>query len=563
MSRVQATIFSRYAPEMTVYSFPDTEQRSWRRLPMRHDSVLNLGLVISTAILLWSSFSTRIDHVDPGILSMLALMPRTYWIGIVALACTTLLWSLWDAKTKRHVFIVLLWIGYFFIGPELMETHPRSPTTYDHAWGVLLFRTGLLDHFVYPYHGLQYLFATAAEVMGSNYLTSIRFGVLTMYAALFTVLAMFFATLRNQRRFVLGMLVAVAMFSVTGITLNPATLALAVGLTCLYPIYNPRQHRKITIPIVAYSVLPAVHGLTSLVVVYIVSLLALTRLLEKERLAWRTVELRLLLLMTTTLLAWHMYRGQIFGFIVTSLRESFLRGSHFAYSALYHVSPFRDQRSVVAGMTLLFIVVLGIWVISVLLGSFSWNSITVSRIFPLVIVAGLPLLIVSSGNFSYEGLVRAYFYAVPWVSLFLAAEARSRRVTLLFLPVLLSLGLVLLYSREFEELPPKTQVVGATFVQRISSERHTLLSAECLSVGSVIGVPNPPVQRCIAIVSNLPREIPDPRQFSYVVVSEFGRKATLFLMGEQKWKDFADPVRLIFSRLYSNGPYEVYTPALK
>jgi len=524
---------------------------------------LNVGLVISLGLLAWSVLTTRVEHVEPGIVSMLLVLPGIYWVGILALAFTTYMWSVLGLDTKHYIFVVLLWVGYFFVGPEFMEAYPRSPTTYDHAWGVQLLRTGLIARFLYPYHGLQYLFAMAFEVMGGDYFTSIRFGVLTIYAALFTTLAMFLARVQSRRRLVLGMLVAVAMFSVTGITFSPGTLGLAVGLICLCSVRMDGQGKEtavpnIAVPIIAYSVLPALHGLTSLVVIYVLAVSALFMRFQRRQLAWRSLELRLALLMAATLLMWHMYRGQLFGFIVTSLRDSVIRERAFAYYAIYHVSLFREQRSVIALLTLLFIAVLGIWVLVALLETLRRKQLTLFRIFPLVAAAGLPLVIFSSGNFSYEVLVRAYFYAVPLVSLFLASEVRSKGAAFLFLPVLLSLGFVLLYSREFEELPPKTEIIGASFVQRTSNDGDSLLSAECLSIGSVTGLGPYPAQRCIATVSNLARELPNPHQFTYIVVSEFGRETTSFLMGEQRWSDFSAPVRLGFSRFYSNGSYDVY-----
>jgi len=148
---------------------------------------------------------------------------------------------------------------------------------------------------------------------------------------------------------------------------------------------------------------------------------------------------------------------------------------------------------------------------------------------------------------------------MPFISWFLARESIDRRSTLIFLLVLLSLGFVLLYAREFEVLPSSTEFAGANFIARASESNSTVLQGEFLPVGAVTTSGRGPQTTTLALSGNLPGQDPSPNDFTYTVLSQMGQRMMTFVLGEERWRRLSRAVRGDgFGEVYSNGQYRIF-----
>ena len=115
----------------------------------RLDAVFWAGIIAATLLLIWSTLSTSIDNVGDEAFSMARLLPPTYWAGFALLLASTILWYFRGETKAFHFLLVALWIGYLFLGPELMEAHPRAISSYGQAWGIGYVLEGRGREFVY------------------------------------------------------------------------------------------------------------------------------------------------------------------------------------------------------------------------------------------------------------------------------------------------------------------------------------------------------------------------------------------------------------------------------
>jgi hypothetical protein len=191
-----------------------------------------------------------------------------------------------------------------------------------------------------------------------------------------------------------------------------------------------------------------------------------------------------------------------------------------------------------------------------------WNGLSHDRLFPLVVVSGLPVLIMGTGSFTYEGFMRAFLYASPFLAWFLARESVARRSAVAFLVVLLGLGFVVLYAREFEELPTSQQFAGANFLVDAAEPDASVIQGDCLPLGAVTNNTDAPYTACPVPQPKDPQlELaPDPGGFTFIVLSDIGERTATFAFGKPWWESLRNSVQGEgFAKFYSNGGYDVFT----
>jgi len=532
----------------------------------RLNTLFSTCVIVSSYLLIWSTLSTSIDSVDEGVLSMSQLLPPTYWAGFTLLLAGTTIWYFTPETKKFHFILLFLWIGYLFVGPELMEVHPRQPSSYGQALGITYVREGLGGEFGYfPHLGFHYFFAMLVGLLDIDHLLTIRMGMLLLYFTLSVALLLFLGkVLPNKKSTLLAVLIALALLSVTGLPFAPSSLALILMLFSLYLLAKldslPVINRLMLITI--YSAVVVTHGLSSLMLVYLVALSALATLWSRgwsERSGSSTAMLSLLF--GTIFAAWLFYSSDfLFENAVIDFRDNVLREPFAFTSAAQHVSPARAARAEVAVLTSVFLAILLVWLLSTLSTKRSWSNLTLERFFPLLAVSGMPMLILTTGNFGYEGFVRVFVYSIPFLALFLARESVAGRSAPVFLVVLLSLGFVLLYAREFEELPPATEFAGANFLASAAEPDSSILQGENLAVGVLTNTVQGPATTCLGQHENLREEDPSPDDFTFTVLSKLGESAVSFMLGEERWERLSGAVQGDgkFAKMYSNGDYEIF-----
>jgi hypothetical protein len=533
----------------------------------RLDAVFWASVLAATTLLIWSTLSTRIDNVDEGLLSMARLLPPTYWAGFALLLASTILWYFGGETKTFHFLLVALWMGYLFLGPELMEAYPRSVSSYAQAWGIGYVLEGRERDFIYfPWLGFHYAFAAVGELTDMGYLAMIRVGSLVMYLALAVgVIAFFGRVLPDKKSILLATLTVLAMFAVLGVGFTPHQMAFGLMLFAFSFLASldasPVVNRLALIGI--FCAILITHGLTALVVVYVAAMAALVRWKPSVIGRWGPSTASLSVLFAVLFVGWLLYSSDFwFATAVRSFRDTVLREPVAFTSPFGHVSPARAGRAEVSLVNFAFLAVLLVWLVSVVVRRGFWNGFRPDRLFPLLVVSGLPILIMSTGSFTYEGLMRAFFYASPFLAWFLARESAARRSAVAFLVLSLGLGFVVLYAREFEELPTSEQFAGADFVVDIADPDDRVIQGECLPLGAITNNTDAPYTACSYTTPVKPQveQLPDVRQFTFVVLSEFGEGSARFARGKPWWESLQNSVQGEgFVKFYSNGGYDVFT----
>jgi hypothetical protein len=533
----------------------------------RLDAVFWASVLASTFLLIWSTLSTNIDNVDVGVLSMARLLPPTYWAGFSLLFASTIIWYFGDETKTFHFLLVALWMGYLFLGPELMEAHPRSPSSYGQASGVAYILEGREREFVYfPWLGFHYLFAAVTELTNIGYIAMMRGGMLVLYLALAAGLITFFGrVLPDKKSTLMASLTVLAMLAVIGIGFLPHTLAFVLMLFGFFLLArldaSPVINRLVLIGL--FSTILITHGLSALVIVYVAAMAALARWKGSAVGRWSSSTASLSLLFATLFVAWLLYSSDFwFPNAVRSFQDTVLR-EPFAFTSPYsHVSPEEGGRAEVSLLTFAFMALLLVWLVSVVARRGFWNGLGWDRLFPLLAVSGLPIVIMGTGSFTYEGFFRAFLYASPFLAWFLARESIGRRSAASFLLLLLGLGFVLLYAREFEELPTSQQFAGANFIIDGGAGPNTsVIQGECLPLGAITNTIDAPYTACPTVPQpNKPTLAPDAGGFTFVVLSDIGERTTTFAFGKSWWESLQNSVQGEgFAKIYSNGGYDVFT----
>ncbi len=553
------------APQATVLAL-DSASVPRGGQAKRLDAVFWAGVLASTLLLIWSTLSTRIDNVDEGVLSMARLLPPTYWAGFALLLASTIIWYFGGETKGFHFLLVALWMGYLFLGPELMEAHPRAISSYGQAWGIRWVLEGRERDFIYfPWLGYHFAFAAVSELTDIGYLAMIRVGSLVMYLALAVgVIGFFGRVLPDKRSILLATLAALAMFAVLGVGFTPHQMAFALMLFGFFFLASldasPVVNRLVLIGI--FCAILITHGLSALIVIYVAAVAALARWKPSAIGRWSPSTASLSLLFATLFVGWLLYSSDFwFGTAVRAFRDTVLREPTAFTSPFGHVSPARAGRAEVSLLNFAFLGVLLVWLVSIVARRGFWNGLSRDRLFPLLAVSGMPVLIIGTGSFTYEGFLRAFLYASPFLAWFLARESVARRSAAAFLVVLLGLGFVILYAREFEELPTSQQFAGANFLVDAADPNASVIQGDCLPLGAVTNTPDAPYTACPVPQPGDPQlELaPGPGDFTFIVLSDIGERTASFAFGKPWWESLRNSVQGEgFAKIYSNGGYDVF-----
>jgi hypothetical protein len=195
-------------------------------------AVFLTAALVSAYLLVWSTLSTRIDGVDAGVFSLVYRLPPTYWAGFGLLLAATITWYFGGETRPYHFLLVALWMGYLFVGPELMEAYPRGVSSYGHSLGVQYVLEGREEEFFYfPWLGFHYAFAGLTDLTDIGHLAMIRIGLLVMYVALAAGLVTLFGrALPDRKSALLATLVSLAMIAVLGVGFTPHAMAFVLIL---------------------------------------------------------------------------------------------------------------------------------------------------------------------------------------------------------------------------------------------------------------------------------------------------------------------------------------------
>ncbi len=546
----------------------------------RQDAVFWAGVVASSFLLTWSTLSTTIDRVDEGVLSMARLLPPAYWVGFSFLLTSTIIWYFGGETRTFHFLLVALWIGYVFLGPEMMEVHPHGYSSYAQGWGVAYVLAGREREFLYfPWLGFHYTFAMLTELVEIRFPDMLRVGVSALYLTMAAgLIALFGRVLPDKKSVLVATLAYLAMAAVPGgVGFTPHQMAFVLMLfgLCLLASLNASLLINRLVLIGLFSAMVITHGLSALVVVYVAATVAVARWKHSAVGRWSPSAASLSLLFGAIFLAWLVYSSDSwFARAVRAFRDTVLREPIAFLSPFGHVSPNQAGHAEVSFLTFAFLGVLFVWFVSVVARKGFWNGLNRDRLFPLFVVSGLPVLITSTGNFSFEGFVRIFFYAGPFMAWFLARESAAKKSTAVFLLLLLGLGFVLLYSREFEELPTSQQFAGANSLVQAARPMASVIQGDCQPPQQLANTIDGPYTACPVLdpvrkttawsgagCSNPAACIlaPSAKGFRFAVLSEFGQRTASFAFGEYWWESLRNSVlHEGLAKIYSNGRYDVF-----
>jgi len=525
-------------------------------------------VLASGYLLVWSTVSTSIDSVEPGVLSMARLLPFTYWAGFALLLASTIIWYFSGETKVFHLLLVALWMGYVFLGPELMEAHPRGVSSYAQAWGIAYVLDGRGAEFYYsPWLGFHSAFGGLVSITGVVHLAMMRIGIGVLYLALAVALiALFRRVLPDRKSTLLATLTALTMVAVLGVGFTPHQLAFVLMLFAFAILARPQTSSVVNrfMLIVLFCSILITHALSALIVVYVTAMAALVRSKRLGVGPWSASTASLSLLFAVLFVAWLMYSSDFwFPNVVTTFRDTVLREPTAFISPFSHVTPARAGagRPEVSFLVFAFLAVLLAWLVTVVASRRFWNGLGRDRLFPLLAVSGLPILVIGTGSFSFEAFFRVFLYAIPFLAWFLARESAARRSAAAFLLALLGVGFVLLYAREFEELPTSPEFAGANFLVEATPPNVAVIQGECLPLAAITNTIEAPYTACLSRKSDQPEPglygLSD--QFSFVVLSELGERTAGFAFGGGPFEVLRDAVQdPMYGKIYSNGGYDVY-----
>jgi len=534
----------------------------------RLDTLFLTVVFVSGCLLVWSTLSTSIDRVDLGVLSMARLLPPTYWVGFALLLASTIIWYFGGETKTFHFLLVALWMGYVFVGPELMEAHPRAVASYGQAWGVEYVLEGREREFLYfPWLGFHHTFAMLVELTDIGYLAMMRVGSVVLYLSLAVGLIAFFGrVLPDKKSILLAILAILAMLELYGIGFTPHQMAFVLmlfGFSFLASLdASPVLNRLVLIGI--FCAILITHGLSALLVVYVAAMAALARWKPSAVGRWSPSTASLSLLFAILFVGWILYSSDFwFSRAAIAFRDTVLLEPSAFTSPFSHASPAGAGRAEVALLNLAFLAVLLVWLVSVVARRGFWNGLRRDRLFPLLAVSGLPVLIMGTGSFTYEGFMRVFLFGSLFVAWFLARESVARRSAGAFLVLLLGLGFVILYAREFEELPTSQQFAGANFLVDASVPNASVIQGDCLHPGAITNTIDAPETSCAYPNPAKPQtqQVPDVSEFTFGVLSDMGERTVSFsfAFGKPWWESLRNSVqREGFAKIYSNGGYDVF-----
>lgn len=523
----------------------------------------------AAGILIGSTSGWRIEAADLSVLSVPSQLPSAYWLGSILLAVGFIALRHTPPTWISGMWAILL--ALYVAGPTLMEAAPRTPGSYAQATGVLYLQAGDVENFFYfPFIAFHALSLVLNDITGLTYAS----GMKLLSVGLFLVNPVLVLPILSARGDGSRVLIAsgflVGMLALASPPYEPAALGFSLFLLCLLlSLSGTRDGRHRLAFVVTYVVLAVSQALSAFMVVVVMAILYIARLVTGRR-GVRVVGVQrdtggasapAVIFGAVVFLAVIFYTSaSLRAHVVTTFVENVLASSLAFTGALAHVSIYSPDRANTLILLYLFIAVIASWF---LLSAYTDRIGRLCRgtVLYVALAAVIPPAIILTGNFTFEGLVRAFLFDTPFVAIVLARASPVRWPSAVAMFGVIGLGFVLLYSRDALELPPPAQFAGAAYTSHaVSSDSNGILQADCYFAGWVLQDLSVPNGTCL--LPNGEGRYPDGAdgQYRYVVDSTVGEATAAFTLPVGTWKGIVGRVTSsdAFARVYDNGGYEVY-----
>jgi len=351
-----------------------------------------------------------------------------------------------------------------------MEVTARGTDTYRHLLGVVFLNNGQFTYTndiesLFPAYG--YAMFAMYKVMGASYFLLPKVIAVIFHIALPFVAYYFFAGIFEDKKLrIFGVLLFLSFTWETNLGV-PSYEAFGIMIFMYFfgSVNNAAlgATKKVTILILLVLAMSTSDPAPALAVLLIIVFLIAINSFRKRRLVvdqyMKVIPILLLGLVARTVygegITWVLNR------IVLEI-ESLIQGQRNAASLF--TQNLTSYRIFEIGLVLIFLTLMGAWMVTILNRRTFWRQFSLDRVSPLLII--VPILgIALTGFFTNQAPERVYALATPFLAWFFATESKHlRKLGLTFLIVFLLLNLALAYPSEYAELPPVTEFVGAHFV---------------------------------------------------------------------------------------------------
>lgn len=511
----------------------------------------------------------RIEAANLSAVSVPGQLPFAYWLGFILLAVGFI--ALRDSPTPLISGVWAVLLALFVAGPMLMEAAPRSPGSYFQATGVLHLRAGDVENFAYyPFIAFHALSLVLNDITGLSFAGGMKLLSVSLFLTNPVLVLPILSGKDDRSRVVIALGFLVGMLALASPPYDPAALGFSLFLLCLLLLLaGAHDMRRRLAFVVTYVVLAVTHALSALMIVVVTAILYVARLwggrpgVQNDRVRRDTISASAptvvfgagvfltVLFYTTANLRVH---------VVTAFVGNVIKSPLALTGALEHVMISNSTRSTTIALLYLDLAVIAGWF---LLAAFTDHIGRLRRgtILYLGVVVVVPPAIILTGNFTFEGLVRAFLFDAPFVAIVLARASPVQWPSAFAMFAVIGLGFVLLYAREAIELPTPADFAGAAYTARaVSSDSDEILQADCFFAGWL--QQDLPVPPGTCLLPNGGGGYPDGSngQYRYVVDSTVGRATADFTLPVGTWEGIVGRVtgRGRFARIYDNGSYEMY-----
>jgi len=447
--------------------------------PHRLKLLFLITLAISFSLWCYAVFTTNIEKIDISYLPMFHELPPTFFAGFGLLIIATLIWYCSPKIEAVHFLLLLFWLMFLFVGPELIEANARGSDTFSCLAGVTYLEAGKFHEYFYnAFPGFFYLSTFLYEITGIEYHDFAKILAISLHFIRLFIIIGFVRSLFKRHKDILFSALLFQSLLWTPLTYpGPAPFGLIL-FPCLLSLFfycgiSLLQRRGLLI--ILFTAVVISHGLTAFIILLILIFFILMSFTKKELgYSYDVTEYKLALLFGVIFTVWFLYSSNwVLEAAIQSFKDITLR--NLLPTAVEHYATRLTQyRKFVLSLTYLFLCVLLAWIFAIIgrrefRVNFDWG-----RIFPLLCILVVSCLILT-GAYSYEGLHRIYCFAVPFLVWFFARERESgNRLAVCLLVILLVLSFVLRYSSEYALLPPTTEFQGAQFVCEKMPSAYTI-----------------------------------------------------------------------------------------
>jgi hypothetical protein len=539
----------------------------------QHTLTLLFLITLAVSLSLWihAVFTTVIGLIDLGYLPIFRELPASYWVGFVLIILATIIWYCSPQTRSVHFLLVLFWTLFLFVGPELAAANIRGNEGIFFTAGTKYMEAGRFSEYMYSaHHGLFAWQLALHQVTNIAYHDLAKFTQILVYFLRPLAMLAFVSSLftGNRERLLATLLLLALACGLAATWLAPMGIGSVFFFFFLSLLFNskmPCLFNRILL-LLFFASMMVTHALSSLISITVIIVFVLTFLVFTKRYFSYREDLRgyvLPLLFSTGFVAWIMYSSPWgMELAISNIREFVIETPFFlpfVERVATHPTLYKVFR---VGHYLLFVAVLGIWLITIVVRKDFRSNLSLEKVFPLLVPITFLFPIFFTGVYRLDPEMRFFTYAIPFLAWFIIRESRIRqRITIYFLIILLVLSFSMHYTNAWKVSIPTTEFAGAEFLSEKAPLHSTIFYNWWCPVGYMAFNIDAPHTVSLREVKARKQEL-RAKDFDFIIESPLSSNAIIYENGEEEYqrvrKEIYDQTKS--NIIYSNGDFTVYSP---